>query len=124
VGSLEHPTVPSSPARIDDRQAHSPLLLSFFGSAPPATPPGRRGAHPRERFGESRTALPLRLLSCEVTPVKWIKHTTDGAYIVRRTAEGWTVETVNHKGRNLFGPRLVSQEVALAVIRCTSAMGR
>lgn len=56
--------------------------------------------------------------------MRWVRRTEDGAYIVRRTAEGWTVETVNRRGRNLFGPRLVSQEAALAVIRGTSAMGR
>jgi len=55
--------------------------------------------------------------------MRWIRRTEDGAYIVRRTCDGWTVETVNKRGRNLFGPRLVTPAAALAILRGTSAMG-
>lgn len=48
--------------------------------------------------------------------MRWIKRTSDGAYIVRRVMEGWTLETVNERGHNLFGPLLVSPEAALAII--------
>lgn len=48
--------------------------------------------------------------------MRWVRRTEDGAYIVRRVAEGWTVETVNRRGRNLFGPRLVTPAAALAIL--------
>lgn len=48
--------------------------------------------------------------------MRWVKRTSDGAYIVRRTFEGWTVETVNKRGRNLLGPIIVTPKAALAII--------
>lgn len=56
--------------------------------------------------------------------MRWIKRVEDGAYILRRTFEGWTLETVDKRGRNLFGPVLVTPAAALAILRGTSAMGR
>lgn len=48
--------------------------------------------------------------------MRWIKRVADGSYIVRRTMDGWTLETVDLRGRNLFGPQLVTPAAALAII--------
>ncbi len=48
--------------------------------------------------------------------MKWVRHVEDGTYILRRTFEGWTLETVDKRGRNLFGPVLVTPAAALAIM--------
>lgn len=48
--------------------------------------------------------------------MRWIKRVEDGAYILRRTFDGWTLETVDKRGRNLFGPVLVTPVAALAIM--------